>query len=240
MACVDAAEQHDVFAGEAEAHLLADLIHHAAKDHGGEQEIAHADFQGGFHAGGHGAEHLALDGAVIGDLDEFGTHAQHKIVAAGIGMDLHLGLLHPCDVVGEGQILVGFLHIAGLPGGFLRPLGRLGLLLIVPRVPIADPEAPRGQEAALRVHAGQDAGVLTPEGAALLDPSGNLVPASGIKSDTELYLCVLDLGAGYPTGFSGKLLFEGDIAYVSGGITFDSSNGITLADVAGLQYIIFK
>ena len=74
----------------------------------------------------------------------------------------------------------------------------------------------------------------------LVDPSGNLVPASGIKSDTELYLCVLDLGAGYPTGFSGKLLFEGDIAYVSGGITFDSSNGITLADVAGLQYIIFK
>lgn len=83
-----------------------------------------------------------------------------------------------------------------------------------------------------------EAGYALP--ATLLDTTGAVVNTATIKSNVELYLCVIDFGATYPTGFAGEFDFEGDIAYVSEGITVTSMNGVTAANGAGLQYIIFK
>lgn len=75
----------------------------------------------------------------------------------------------------------------------------------------------------------------------LVLPDGTTCGAATITGTENLNVCVIDMGTEYPTGFNGTFLFEGDVAYMSPGITKGTSaNSVVLANTAGLQFVLFK
>lgn len=76
--------------------------------------------------------------------------------------------------------------------------------------------------------------------AEFIDVDGNSVDLNTVKTTTGLYACVLNFGGALPTGFSGKLQFEGAIAYTTADIYIQSDNAVRVYDSEELQYILFR
>lgn len=76
--------------------------------------------------------------------------------------------------------------------------------------------------------------------AEFIDTDGNAVDLNTVKTTTGLYACVLGFNGALPTGFSGKLQFEGAVAYTTADIYIQSDNAVRVYDSENLQYILFK
>lgn len=76
--------------------------------------------------------------------------------------------------------------------------------------------------------------------AEFIDTDGNAVDINAVKTTAGLYACVLGVGGTLPTGFSGKLEFEGEVAYTTSGIYIQGDNSVRVYDSEELQYILFK
>lgn len=76
--------------------------------------------------------------------------------------------------------------------------------------------------------------------AEFIDTDGNTVDINTVKTTTGLYACVLGFNGALPTGFSGKLQFEGAVAYTTADIYIQSDNAVRVYDSENLQYILFK
>ncbi len=73
-----------------------------------------------------------------------------------------------------------------------------------------------------------------------IDTDGNAVDTNTVNTTSGLYACVINFGGAMPTGFSGKIQFEGEVVYTTEGIYIQSENAVHLYDSDGLQYILFK
>lgn len=76
--------------------------------------------------------------------------------------------------------------------------------------------------------------------ATIINTDGEEVDLNTVNTTTGLYACVLGFNGALPTGFSGKLQFEGAITYTSEGIYIQSDNSVRVYDSEDLQYILFK
>lgn len=76
--------------------------------------------------------------------------------------------------------------------------------------------------------------------AEFIDTDGNTVDINTVKTTTGLYACVLGFNGTLPTGFSGKLQFEGAVAYTTADIYIQSDNTVRVYDSEKLQYILFR
>ncbi len=76
--------------------------------------------------------------------------------------------------------------------------------------------------------------------AEFIDTEGNAVDLDTVKTTTGLYACVLGFNGALPTGFSGKLQFQGAVAYTTADIYIQSDNAVRVYDSENLQYILFK
>jgi hypothetical protein len=76
--------------------------------------------------------------------------------------------------------------------------------------------------------------------ASFIDTEGNAVDLNTVKTTNGLYACVIGFNGALPTGFSGKLQFEGEVAYTTEGIYLQSDNTVRVYDSDQLQYILFK
>lgn len=76
--------------------------------------------------------------------------------------------------------------------------------------------------------------------ASFIDTDGNEVDLNTVKTTTGLYACVIGLDGALPTGFSGKLQFEGAVQYTTADIYIQSDNAVRVYDSENLQYILFK
>jgi hypothetical protein len=76
--------------------------------------------------------------------------------------------------------------------------------------------------------------------ASFIDTDGNAVDLNTVKTTTGLYACVMNFGGSLPTGFSGKLQFEGAVEYTTADIYIQSDNAVRVYDSENLQYILFR
>ncbi len=76
--------------------------------------------------------------------------------------------------------------------------------------------------------------------ATLIDTDGNEVDLNTVNTTTGLYACVLGFNGALPTGFSGKIQFEGAVTYTSEGIYIQDENEVRVYESEELQYILFK
>ena len=116
-AAVFLAEEDDIVPAESEPDLLSEVIHDAAEDNAGQQEVAHLYLNGRFHTGRHSGVDFTFDRTVIAKVKEFGTDADDKIIFGGFDLIAEvLGFVDKRNMMTEEGVLVALFDIALLFG----------------------------------------------------------------------------------------------------------------------------